>query len=69
MLYNTAAAFYLRDFVSELSDFCIIANARSRVEVGVVGGGAYVRRDWFARPLVCSISSLQGLQVQVCHGR
>jgi len=67
MLYNTAAAFYLRDFVSELSDFCI-ADARSRV--GWCGGrGAYVRHDWFARPLVCSISSLQGLQVQVCHGR
>ena len=49
--------------------FVLLRDARSRVEVGVVGGGAYVRRDWFARPLVCSISSLQGLQVQVCHGR
>ncbi|KAG2596149.1 hypothetical protein PVAP13_5KG143307 [Panicum virgatum] len=52
MLYNTAAAFYLRDFVSELSDFCIIARCTESSR-GWCGGRGRLRAARLVRTSAC----------------
>ena len=52
MLYNTAAAFYLRDFVSELSDFCIVARCTESSR-GWCGGRGRLRAARLVRTSAC----------------